>query len=129
MVRVGSTEEVTSQEDLRGGRISPLLNAFRSPSGTVLPLLSVPDGTRAGYQLQAALGPLAQEFETGAQRQQPKVGTSRAGQPHQQNRLEKNTGAHLRRERKGRGYQERTRNGKTRSSWQHILSLQDTPRA
>lgn len=49
--------------------------------------LSAPDRTRAGYLLQPALGPLAQEFETGAQRQQPKVGTTRAGQPHWQNRV------------------------------------------
>lgn len=87
MLRVGSAEEVTSQEDPSGGRISPLLNTFRWPSGMTLTPLSAPDRTRARYLLQPALGPLAQECETGAQRQQPKVGTTRAGQPHRQNKI------------------------------------------
>lgn len=42
----------------------------------ILPPLAAPNGTRARYLVLAALGPLAQESETGAQRQQHKGGHS-----------------------------------------------------
>ena len=125
MVRVGSTEEVISQKDFRGGRISPSLNTFRLPSGMTLSPLATPDGTRTGYLLQAALGPLTQKFETGAQRQQHKAGHSqgRAG-PLAEQGYRRNTEAHLHRGRKQRGHEKRARNGTVRSSsCRHIRSL------
>lgn len=69
MVRVESAEEGAGSKRRQD---FSLTKHIQVPSGMTLPPLATPDGTGTGYLLQAALGPLAQESETVAQRQQHK---------------------------------------------------------